>query len=118
MFVSHVPFICIEKCSFLLGLIYKNIGFREKKLSWILHPGALKASVGCSEELALDGDINLKTGCGGGVKLMMRKHHDAVQNLSRTLNCYSRIRSNCLMTMIEPEPRAEIICVVVVVVEM
>lgn len=36
-------------------------------------------------ELALDGDINLKTGHGGEEKLMMCKH-DAVQNLSRRLN--------------------------------
>lgn len=35
---------------------------RDVNLSSALHPGSLKASEGCSEELALDGDINLKTG--------------------------------------------------------
>lgn len=35
---------------------------RDINLSSALHPGSLKASEGCSEELALDGDINLKTG--------------------------------------------------------
>lgn len=54
--------------------------------SLTLPPDAPKASVGCFEELALDGDINLKTGWDGRGKLMKYKHHDAVQNPSRTLS--------------------------------
>lgn len=119
VFMSHVPFICGEKCIFLMCLIYKRGGFRKAKLRSFIQ-GFSKASVGCFEQLALDGDINLKTGQGGEVTLTMHKHHawrsaKSIQKNVKHAAVTLKILNHFLMTVIKSNLATENICVLVFV---